>query len=97
MKMAERGGFEPPIRLLSVYRFSKPAPSATRPSLRAAQEDTAARSPSSHCLHSPHPTFLFSEDSKTDRSSTGTDQSGANPSGSTGISPVLPTLSPWDV
>src|SRR6516165_611804 len=33
MKLAERGGFEPPIRLLTVYRFSKPAPSATRPSL----------------------------------------------------------------
>ena len=32
-KLAERGGFEPPIRLLTVYRFSKPAPSATRPSL----------------------------------------------------------------
>ena len=32
--MAERGGFEPPIRLLAVYRFSKPAPSATRPSLQ---------------------------------------------------------------
>ncbi len=32
--MAERGGFEPPIRLLTVYRFSKPAPSATRPSLQ---------------------------------------------------------------
>ena len=33
MKMAERGGFEPPIELLVLYRFSKPAPSATRPSL----------------------------------------------------------------
>ena len=32
-QLAERGGFEPPIRLLTVYRFSKPAPSATRPSL----------------------------------------------------------------
>ena len=32
--MAERGGFEPPIRLLAVYRFSKPAPSATRPPLQ---------------------------------------------------------------
>jgi hypothetical protein len=32
-KLAERGGFEPPIRLLTVYRFSKPAPSATRPPL----------------------------------------------------------------
>ncbi len=33
MKMAERGGFEPPVRLLTVQRFSKPPPSATRPSL----------------------------------------------------------------
>ena len=32
--MAERGGFEPPVRLLTVQRFSKPPPSATRPSLR---------------------------------------------------------------
>jgi hypothetical protein len=32
-KMAERGGFEPPLRLLTVNRFSKPAPSATRPPL----------------------------------------------------------------
>src|SRR5689334_9742746 len=31
--MAERGGFEPPVRLLTVQRFSKPPPSATRPSL----------------------------------------------------------------
>ena len=34
IEVAERGGFEPPIRLLAVYRFSKPAPSATRPSLQ---------------------------------------------------------------
>jgi hypothetical protein len=34
-KMAERGGFEPPVRLLTVQRFSKPPPSATRPSLRS--------------------------------------------------------------
>ncbi len=33
--MAERGGFEPPVQLLTVQRFSKPPPSATRPSLRA--------------------------------------------------------------
>ena len=32
--MAERGGFEPPVQLLTVQRFSKPPPSATRPSLR---------------------------------------------------------------
>ena len=32
--LAERGGFEPPLRLLTVNRFSKPAPSATRPPLR---------------------------------------------------------------
>src|ERR1035438_10737298 len=33
-KVAERGGFEPPVQLLTVQRFSKPPPSATRPSLR---------------------------------------------------------------
>ena len=33
-KEAERGGFEPPEPLDGVHRFSKPAPSATRPSLR---------------------------------------------------------------
>ncbi len=32
--LAERGGFEPPVQLLTVQRFSKPPPSATRPSLR---------------------------------------------------------------
>src|SRR5512146_907198 len=31
MGVAERGGFEPPVRLLTVQRFSKPPPSATRP------------------------------------------------------------------
>ena len=34
-KLAERGGFEPPVRLLTVQRFSKPPPSATRPPLHA--------------------------------------------------------------
>ena len=32
--MAETGGFEPPVRLYSVQRFSKPPPSATRPRLQ---------------------------------------------------------------
>ena len=32
--LAERGGFEPPVQLLTVQRFSKPPPSATRPPLR---------------------------------------------------------------
>ena len=32
-KVAERGGFEPPVELLTLQRFSKPPPSATRPSL----------------------------------------------------------------
>ena len=36
--MAERGGFEPPVRLLTVQRFSKPPPSATRPSLHGLNE-----------------------------------------------------------
>src|ERR1700728_2404725 len=31
--LAERGGFEPPVELLTLQRFSKPPPSATRPSL----------------------------------------------------------------
>ena len=33
-QVAERGGFEPPLRFLAVNRFSKPAPSATRPPLQ---------------------------------------------------------------
>ena len=32
--MAKRGGFEPPIRLQTVYSLSRGAPSATRPPLR---------------------------------------------------------------
>src|SRR5688572_2260582 len=32
-EMAEREGFEPSVRLLTVQRFSKPSPSTTRPSL----------------------------------------------------------------
>src|ERR1700728_3269918 len=32
--LAESGGFEPPVELLTLQRFSKPPPSATRPSLR---------------------------------------------------------------
>ena len=35
--LAERGGFEPPVQLLTVQRFSKPPPSATRPPLRTLQ------------------------------------------------------------
>ena len=35
--LAERGGFEPPVELLTLQRFSKPPPSATRPSLRVLQ------------------------------------------------------------
>ena len=34
VSVAEREGFEPSLRLLTVNRFSKPAPSATRPPLR---------------------------------------------------------------
>ena len=41
MQMAEREGFEPSLRLLTVNRFSKPAPSATRPPLRAAEGNHA--------------------------------------------------------
>ena len=32
--MAERGGFEPPVPVIPVRRFSKPLPSATQPPLR---------------------------------------------------------------
>ena len=32
--MAESGGFEPPVELLVLQRFSKPPPSATRPTLQ---------------------------------------------------------------
>src|SRR4029079_910409 len=32
--LANRGGFNPPVQLLTVQRFSKPPPSATRPPLR---------------------------------------------------------------
>src|ERR1041384_8051868 len=44
-KLAERGGFEPPVRLLTVQRFSKPPPSATRPSLQLQCESTNALTP----------------------------------------------------
>ena len=43
-ELAERGGFEPPLRLLTVNRFSKPAPSATRPPLRWRQMRSCAPS-----------------------------------------------------
>ncbi len=41
--MAEREGFEPSLRLLAVNRFSKPAPSATRPPLQTQAESKHAR------------------------------------------------------
>ena len=34
---AERGGFEPPVQLLTVQRFSKPPPSASRPPLQSTE------------------------------------------------------------
>ena len=34
MKLAERGGFEPPVELMTLRRFSKPLLSTTQPSLR---------------------------------------------------------------
>ena len=37
--LAERGGFEPPVRLLTVQRFSKPSLSATQASLRKCSAD----------------------------------------------------------
>ena len=42
-ELAERGGFEPPLRLLTVNRFSKPAPSATRPPLLRSADATQSR------------------------------------------------------
>ena len=48
--MAERGGFEPPVQLLTVQRFSKPPPSATRPSLRSAGCTDYSGSVSVSCL-----------------------------------------------
>ena len=44
--MAEREGFEPPIRF-PVYTLSRRAPSTTRPSLRATDWPGGRRSPSS--------------------------------------------------
>ena len=38
IKMAERGGFEPPVPVNPARRFSKPLPSATRPPLRLEKE-----------------------------------------------------------
>ena len=35
--VAERMGFEPTVRLLTVQRFSKPPPSTSRPPLRQAR------------------------------------------------------------
>jgi hypothetical protein len=40
--LAEREGFEPSIELLTLYSLSRGAPSATRPSLRSAQNTGAA-------------------------------------------------------
>jgi hypothetical protein len=38
--LAERGGFEPPVEVYPLQRFSKPPPSATRPSLRVSSDYT---------------------------------------------------------
>jgi hypothetical protein len=40
--LAERGGFEPPVELLTLQRFSKPPPSATRPSLQVCWDYTGS-------------------------------------------------------
>ena len=37
-RMAEREGFEPSVEILSLRRFSKPLPSATRPPLQVMLE-----------------------------------------------------------
>ena len=57
-RLAERGGFEPPVRLLTVQRFSKPPPSATRPSLRR----SAGIIPESSTFHHFHVLFTFKLD-----------------------------------
>ncbi len=42
-RVAEREGFEPSVEILSLRRFSKPLPSATRPPLHVTiQKDHAA-------------------------------------------------------
>ena len=46
--MAEGGGFEPPVRLYTVQRFSKPPPSATRPPLR---KNASQKISNQHPLH----------------------------------------------
>src|ERR1700728_2518514 len=43
--LAERGGFEPPVELLTLQRFSKPPPSATRPSLLLSPDYTRSPTP----------------------------------------------------
>ena len=37
LKLAERGGFEPPVEFLTLRRFSKPLLSTTQPPLRGGQ------------------------------------------------------------
>ena len=39
LQLAEGGGFEPPVRVYPVRRFSKPLPSATQPSLQTVMLD----------------------------------------------------------
>ena len=43
-KLAERGGFEPPVEVYPLRRFSKPLPSATRPPLRVEKTGRAESS-----------------------------------------------------
>jgi hypothetical protein len=40
--LAERGGFEPPVELLTLRRFSKPLLSTTQPPLRVYRTDSSA-------------------------------------------------------
>ena len=44
MILAERGGFEPPVEVYPLRRFSKPLPSATRPPLRVEKTGRAESS-----------------------------------------------------
>jgi hypothetical protein len=42
-KLAERGGFEPPVEFLTLRRFSKPLLSTTQPPLRFLSHLISAR------------------------------------------------------
>src|ERR1700761_2811394 len=63
--LAERGGFEPPVELLTLRRFSKPLLSTTQPPLREGTQGTVSRltQPAVN-LHSRRIPAMFSGDGK---------------------------------